>query len=566
MAYTTTFGTGSNVAAGTNPTPTYPAAGGMGAGKLAILICACASGSVNDWLTPDGSWTQRGTQISINSEAATLNIFSKILNGSETAGGTVTVTSTGSLGRRACLIFTVDQPGNAGWGFENIDGQTQATNITSISDNDVTTAGPDRLALNIILYPILQTGGQEAFTGTTGGTWVADGYYESGNYPTLSVQKSAIAVAGTIGGGADATITSSTWLIWGAAIWGISPLPEFTPVRNPVRRWKSRTPAIAQPALGDKEQVGRDTTQYDVRAPLPPVHRWKSRTPVRWIERLGDKEQVGRDTKDNIEAPRPPPRRWDSRTPAISQPAIGDDIDQGSNTDFATNPTPLYPAGTLAGSLLILQCIVRGDAAGTLTPPAGWTQLYDSGYWGASVNQRHQIWRKDVVTSTESGSITVTTAGTAGRRFARIYGFTGSSDIWAFESSSSAVDITSATTISDVDGTTLGSARRALNLIDFATVQAAAADYAGETGGTWISTAFSNLNNPSAQLFVADMASAGTVGGGSDASISASPWHIWGFAIFNPLEPDNPPLPPVHRDRYRVPLLALGDNHVAAVA
>ncbi|SRR6266498_5299845 len=231
MSYTVTYGTGSNVAAGTNPTPTYPASG-MGAGKLAILVCSCQNGSTNDYLDPraaDASWTQQDSYIYIGAELHTLTVFSRELTGSETAGGTFTVPSSGSLGRRACLIFVIDTAGGTGWNFESKNPQTQATATTTITDRAVTTGGSARLAVNIISYPTRQTGGQEDFAGETGGSWVASGYYESGSAPTLSVQVAEIATAGTIDGGTDTSITSSPWLIFGFSVWrNATALPDLT--------------------------------------------------------------------------------------------------------------------------------------------------------------------------------------------------------------------------------------------------------------------------------------------------------------------------------------------------
>jgi hypothetical protein len=197
----------------------------MGAGKLAILHCFIKADS-SGTLTPPAGWTQRGTTKVQGSDSSA--VYSRELDGSETAGGTITVTSAGSAGRRAAWINTVNVSGGTGWNFENIDEESSAAS-TTISDNNVTTGGNARLAMNFIGYATRQTGGQENFAGETGGSWVASAFYESGSNPTLSLQTAELASTGTISGGSDTSIVSSAWIIHGFSVWrNSSVLPDLT--------------------------------------------------------------------------------------------------------------------------------------------------------------------------------------------------------------------------------------------------------------------------------------------------------------------------------------------------
>jgi hypothetical protein len=193
-------------------------------------------------LTPPDGWTLRSTRtqgFEINS------LYSRELDGSETPGGTITVTSSGTAGRRAAWIIVVDAPGGSGWNFENIDAESSSS-TTTINDNDVTTTGNGRLAMNFIDYAQRQTIGQEVLVGASGGTWSSAGYFEGGNTPTLSLQVAELVSAVTIGGGRDTSIDSSGWIVHGLAIWrnsSASTLPDL--VVDDIG-WN-----IAQPAVGE---------------------------------------------------------------------------------------------------------------------------------------------------------------------------------------------------------------------------------------------------------------------------------------------------------------------------
>lgn len=234
----------------------------------------------------------------------------------------------------------------------------------------------------------------------------------------------------------------------------------------------------------------------------------------------------------------------------------------GSNTAFGTSPTPSYPATPKTGNLALLFTYVKGDSGGTLTPPADWTQLNT----GAIGTDNAKVFYKRLI-GTETGTITVTTGGTAGRRAAWILQFTGDGGSWFFEDSDVATAAAS-TTINDNDVTTTTRDRLAINLIGYSTRQTVQEDYAGETGGTWVPSAFyDGGNNPTLSCETALMAAAGTVGGGSDTTITSSAVIVFGFAIFaSDQYYRQPVVRPPKQYRHPVRTLRQGDAHVAGGA
>jgi hypothetical protein len=92
----------------------------------------------------------------------------------------------------------------------------------------------------------------------------------------------------------------------------------------------------------------------------------------------------------------------------------------GTGASGTTSATPSYPSGITANSALYLVCTGRSNTAGTdwAVTGGGWTNIGTleggTGTWGtADVGTRRvTVFRKDTVTGSESGTITVTLAGT----------------------------------------------------------------------------------------------------------------------------------------------------------
>lgn len=86
---------------------------------------------------------------------------------------------------------------------------------TSILDADVTTNGPNRLALNFVGVKAVRTLGD--FTGETGGDWLEAVAEYAGTTVTLQLQTALLESATVIDGGSQA-ITSAAWQTIGTAI------------------------------------------------------------------------------------------------------------------------------------------------------------------------------------------------------------------------------------------------------------------------------------------------------------------------------------------------------------
>ena len=91
------------------------------------------------------------------------------------------------------------------------------------------------------------------------------------------------------------------------------------------------------------------------------------------------------------------------------------------------------------------------------------------------------------------------------------------------------------TTVSDTDVTTLGAERLALNFVGIADDASGLASFTGETGGDWTLPANALFESASGTdgtvaMMIAEIASAGTIGGGSDTIVNL-PWGVIGFAL-----------------------------------
>lgn len=170
---------------------------------------------------------------------------------------------------------------------------------------------------------------------------------------------------------------------------------------------------------------------------------------------------------------------------------------------------PGYPASIAAGDLLFLVVAIR-NLSETATTPAGWSLV--SGPVDTVGSVRGYLFKK-VANGSESGTLTVTVSGSV-ERAARIYRVTGANST---ESVATLADVGSV--ILDVGVTTTGADRLALNFIMSNGTTSGVGAFAGQTGGTWtkpiVSYEFSGTNNIQLDVDSADMASAGTIDGGS---------------------------------------------------
>lgn len=101
------------------------------------------------------------------------------------------------------------------------------------SDTAVTTLGSDRLALNFIA--VNDDNSIIVFSGQSGGTWAATGFYldSAGTDGSIALRVAAMPAAGTIDGGTGSITDSDAWGVVGFALIGTTPdaprVPRFTP-------------------------------------------------------------------------------------------------------------------------------------------------------------------------------------------------------------------------------------------------------------------------------------------------------------------------------------------------
>ena len=109
---------------------------------------------------------------------------------------------------------------------------------TAVADQDVTTLGADRLALNF--YGVNLNSVPTDPSGESGGTWVLDNFFSSatGTDGSVSLYDAAMPSVGTIDGGTS-TITSASWGVVGFALIGTTsatPASLLYPPRSPTIR------------------------------------------------------------------------------------------------------------------------------------------------------------------------------------------------------------------------------------------------------------------------------------------------------------------------------------------
>lgn len=190
-----------------------------------------------------------------------------------------------------------------------------------------------------------------------------------------------------------------------------------------------------------------------------------------------------------------------------------------------------YPATPAAGDLLLLFVALR-NLSDTVTTPAGFTLI--AGPIDTVGSLRGYLYGV-IAAGGETGTLTVTISGTidkAGRMY-RVIGNGTSNEGVASNNDTGSI-------ITDVGVVTSGADRLALNFIATNGTTAGVAAMSGATGGTWAKPISSyEVNNGNAlQLDVnsADMATAGTIDGGSRDYTTPSQEVMFGLAV-KPLPP-----------------------------
>jgi hypothetical protein len=203
----------------------------------------------------------------------------------------------------------------------------------------------------------------------------------------------------------------------------------------------------------------------------------------------------------------------------------------GAATTSGTVSVP-YPPGLSAGDTLICHVLTKVGTA--IATPSGWT-LISSGVPGDGAGL-HAAYRKTAAGS-ESGSLSVsTTDSEVIGVYGRMYRFTGANG-----SEGAGQEGGSSDTIPDRTVTTSGADRLAVNLVaieDDVTVAA----FTGMTGGTWAEAVGAYETtigfDATLQIQVAQIASAGTINGGTQTIATTESYHVIGFALIA----GNPPV------------------------
>lgn len=187
-----------------------------------------------------------------------------------------------------------------------------------------------------------------------------------------------------------------------------------------------------------------------------------------------------------------------------------------------------YPSTVSAGDLLVLHCGAR-NTGDTFSTPSGWSLLDDQNNTFA---MRSYVFTK-IADGSETGSLSVTHAG-GNLAAARMYRFTGVASSSYTEGLSNAGIGDTGSTVVAPTVTTTGTDRLALALV-FTNTPSAHGSFTGETGGDWTEAVaeFTDATSPLVclQLQTAQMASAGTITGGSLNNTDGSQYLSIGVAL-----------------------------------
>lgn len=217
----------------------------------------------------------------------------------------------------------------------------------------------------------------------------------------------------------------------------------------------------------------------------------------------------------------------------------------GAEADAGTLAIP-YPAGISAGHALFFTVNRRQTTGADLTTPAGWDIVDGPVDAPAGANNEIREWVCGTIADgTESGSLTVTVSGTSTNsligRMVRVVGsaaYTGSILDYV-EGIDNAVGNASPVGMPSV--VTAGTDRLAICFSHIGNDSAVAAA-TGETGGDWVEAVAEYLPvagmDGTIQVQTADMASGGTISGGTFSYIGAAvSWASIAFALRQPGAP-----------------------------
>lgn len=206
-----------------------------------------------------------------------------------------------------------------------------------------------------------------------------------------------------------------------------------------------------------------------------------------------------------------------------------------AGTGAGPGVSPEYPAGLAEGDLILLQVYVRNQTVAPTTP-AGFGSIEDGP--DTQGNSSHYWYVQD--TRAEGGETgTVTVADVAGNSIiAVLHGFRNVDPPVGFiENKSTNGSGSNDDTIEAPSVTSTGPERLAVAIGGCSEDVTGIAAFSGESGGTWVlrhEVGSSVGSNARVWLQTADLASAGTVSGGSMTISSGENWCQHGFALIGP--------------------------------
>ena len=241
-------------------------------------------------------------------------------------------------------------------------------------------------------------------------------------------------------------------------------------------------------------------------------------------------------------------------------------VGSGTGVEDTAGAVNVTKSGCTVGNIIILQVQLDGDSdfngitfndtnssvenlAGTTNTMTQISGPETNGAWQVGPGSASSHWIYIGRCTNASVSIDVTTAGEDA--YCRVYEFSGVhagttlADVIENGSAGVAVNgVGNTASVLDTAVTTLGADRLALNFISVNDDSTTAyASFTGETGGDWTLTdEFEAAAGTDAAILLqtADMASAGTIDGGSMA-IDSDPWGVIGFALIPPASGQTPP-------------------------
>lgn len=198
----------------------------------------------------------------------------------------------------------------------------------------------------------------------------------------------------------------------------------------------------------------------------------------------------------------------------------------GTPTKSTASPLSVaYPAGIVAGNLLILQVVGRAAAAPTVSEPGGWGTLYNE--TGSTVCRQALFHR--VADGTETGNLSVTVSGTTASYIAWIHEFSGV-DVSGTIPESGDTATGSSNSISVPAVTTAGAYRLCLVFFmaaDNNTASPAAANYTEPVADTNYTSNTGSMAG--VQSYTAT--NQGTVGATTIGMSASDPWLSRSFAL-----------------------------------